>query len=159
MPPHNKTKKALRRLNLQVRRKDLIESYDNKNKHEVSAKDLGLIVPYYQNQLYSSENKMVTIMDREMTRGLSFRKRAYVPSDLMTMKNKEYGSTYEVNLPDQKYEFEPPQSANQMAFNPLQMYLTGEANYQVAAKGGNLPIAHRPGFRPSVSRNRFQKRI
>lgn len=159
MPPHNKTKKALRRLQLQVRRKDLIESYDNKNKHEVSAKDLGLIVPYYQNQLYSSENQMVTIMDKEMTRGLSFRKRAYVPSDLMNMKNKEYGNTYEVNQPDQKYEFEPPQSANQMAFNPLQMYLTGEANYQVAAKGGNLPISQRLTYRPPPTRPRFQKRV
>lgn len=134
-------------MNLNVRRKDMLESYNDKEKHEVSAKDLGLIVPYYVNQLYSTENQMVTIMDREMTRGISFRKRAYVPGNLEIIKNKEYGDTYEVNLPDQKYQFEPPQSSGQMAFNPMKMYLTAEANYQVAAKGGNLPISSAPSYR------------
>lgn len=145
MPKYGqRSKKSQKRRNLNVKRSSLITATDKTKNYDVPAKDLGLIVPAFQNYLYSQENKMVNFAEDELFRGLSFRKKSWVPKTMSFEKDKEYGETYNVNLPDQQYEFVPPESAEQMAFNPIKMYLTAQANYDVAARGGNLPISMYP---------------
>jgi hypothetical protein len=139
-----RSKKSQRRQSLNVKRSSLINSTDKTKNYDVPAKDLGLIMPAYQSYLYSKENKMVNFAESEMFRGLSFRKKSWVPKSMSFDKDREYGDTYDVNLPEQKYEFVPPNSAEEMAFNPIKMYLTAQANYDVAARGGNLPISELP---------------
>lgn len=157
MPKYSlRSKKSQRRRNLNVKRSSIIDSTDKLKSYDVPAKDLGLVIPAYQGYLYSKEQKMVNFSESELFRGLSFRKKSWVPRTIPLEKDKEYGDTYNVNLPDQQYEFVPPDSANEMSFNPLKMYLTAQANYEVAARGGNLPISlyTKPQNRRMVESNR-----
>lgn len=160
MPKYGaRSKKSQRRKSLNVKRSSLINSTDRTKNYDVPAKDLGLIIPAYQNYLYNNESKMVNFAENEMFRGLSFRKKSWVPKTMSFEKEKEFGETYNVNLPDQQYEFVPPESSEQMAFNPIKMYLTAQANYDVAARGGNLPISQYQRPRANVNRQRPQPEV
>lgn len=117
----------------------------DQERYDVSGKELGEMVPAFTRDLYNDESKMVSFYDNQLTKGLSFRKKSNVPTDFSIFEEKKYGDTYQKGAPNQEFEYMFP-NENQL-FDPVQMYMTGEANYNKIMSGGSLRIT--PG-RPAM---------
>lgn len=154
--PENYTNRNNWRTSLYVDNHGVLNNEIDREKFDVQAKELGELMPHFRNYLYSDEQRNITFYDKQISKGLNFRNRAFVPHTFSILKDKEYGETYNVNEPHQQYEFEYPEG--EQTFDPLKMYLTAEANYIKLMEGGTLPISKR---RPadSIRRQRALKRL
>jgi hypothetical protein len=125
--------------------------------YEVSASELSDSLPAFKNDFAIRESRKIRLQNVELFNGYKGNVHQRVKN--INLDSPIYGNTYNTNLPEQAYTYEYP-SFNEGVFNPLQMHLTGRANYDRMSKGGTLPITPLPDtFNPSnllKSRRRFQ---
>lgn len=113
----------------------------DQERYDVSGKELGEIVPNFRNDLYNDESRSISFYDNMLTKGLSFRKKSNVPSDFTIFEEKNYGDTYAKGAPNQAYEYQFPDEGQM--FDPVKMYMTGQANYDKIMSGGSLQVSQR----------------
>lgn len=124
------------------RRSDLLADVQ-----EVSTSEMADALPEFKNDFNSNEMRKIKLHNVELFNGFKGSKRERIRN--VNLGEPTYGTTYETNLPEQAYTFEYP-SFEYGTFNPLQMHLTGRANYDRLKKGGTLPLTPLPEqFTPS----------
>lgn len=124
---------------------------------EVSTSEIADMLPEFKNDFNLNEKRKIKLHNIELFNGFKGSKRERIRN--VNLGEPSYGSTYETNLPEQAYTFEYP-SFEYGTFNPLQMHLTGRANYDRLKKGGTLPLTPLPeSFSPSqIIRGKLKKR-
>lgn len=129
-------KTKIKRNQLFRRRADLIA-----NTQQVATSELADSLPAFKNDFAIRESKKINLQNVELFNGYKGNVHQMIRN--VNLDSPIYGSTYETNLPEQAYTYEYP-SFNEGVFNPLQMHLTGRANYDRLSKGGTLPITPLP---------------
>lgn len=113
----------------------------DQERYDVSGKELGELVPAFTHDLYNDESRSISFYDSMLVKGLNFRKKSNVPTDFTIFEEKQYGETYPSNMPNQSFQYEFP-GEGQM-FDPVKMYMTGQANYDKIMSGGSLQVSQR----------------
>jgi hypothetical protein len=135
-----KENKKLKKFN---KRNDLLS-----DKTEYSIQDVADSLPDFKNFYGSDEKRKIQFYNNELFKGYKFPKKERISNPFLG--EPSYGTTYETNLPEQAFTFEYPSLEN-TTFNPLQMHLTGKANFDRLKRGGTLPITPLPeNFSPNA---------
>lgn len=109
--------------------------------NEVSKQELHDVLPQFKNYFANDDASKIKLYNKELFKGYKGVRHETIFNP--NLGNPSYGTTYETNLPEQAYTFEYP-AYSEGTFNPLQMHLTGRANYERMKKGGTLPITAIP---------------
>lgn len=131
----NQKKKKIKNDLFKKRNDILSESY------EIDAEEVKDILPDFTSGFRRNQEDKLKLVNSQIFKGFKGVRNERIKN--INLNEPKYGNVYETNLPEQAYTFEYP-SESEGVFNPLQMHLTGRANYERLKRGGTMAITQAP---------------